>query len=70
MTMPDALEEYCEERLASGSGKPYHSAFCQKHRAWAAANKVSMRIERKPAQEMQVDCIGDTMEVLATPTPA
>ena len=41
-----------------------YSAFCQKHRKWAAANKVAMHIDRKPAQEMQVDYVGDTMAVL------
>ena len=41
-----------------------YSAFCQKQREWAIANKVAMRIERKPAQEMQVDYVGDTMEVV------
>lgn len=41
-----------------------YSAFCQQHRNWAAANRVAMRIERKPAREMQVDYVSDTMEVL------
>jgi len=41
-----------------------YSAFCQKHRKWAAANKVAMHIDRKPAREMQVDYVGDTMAVL------
>lgn len=56
--------EYCEAALASGREPYMYSAFCQKHRKWAAANSVSMRIERKPAREMQVDWVGDTMEVL------
>lgn len=41
-----------------------YSAFCQRHRKWAMANKVAMHIERKPAQEMQVDYVGDAMGVL------
>lgn len=64
MTMLTLWREYCEDALASGMEPYLYSAFCQKHRAWAAANKVSMRIERKPAQEMQVDYVGDTMEVV------
>ena len=68
MTMLTLWREYCEDALASGMEPYLYSAFCQKHRAWAAANKVSMRIERKPAQEMQVDYVGDTMEVLDADT--
>lgn len=56
--------EYCERALALGKEPCMYSAFCQKHREWAAANKAVMRIERKPAQEMQVDYVGGTMEVL------
>ena len=56
--------EYCERALASGKEPYMYSAFCQKHREWAAANKVAMHIERRPAQEMQVDYVGDTMEVV------
>lgn len=64
VTMSVLWSEYCERALASGKEPYMYSAFCQKHREWAAANKVVMRIERKPAQEMQVDYVGDTMEVL------
>ena len=64
VTMTVLWGEYCERALASGREPYMYSAFCQKHREWAAANKVAMHIERKPAQEMQVDYVGDTMEVL------
>ena len=64
VTMMVLWSEYCEDALASGREPYMYSAFCQKHRDWAVANKVVMRIERRPAQEMQVDYVGDTMEVL------
>lgn len=68
VTMTVLWTEYCESALASGKEPYMYSAFCQKHRAWAMANKVTMHINRKPAQEMQVDYVGDTMEVLDVDT--
>lgn len=56
--------EYCESSPASGKEPCMYSAFCQKHCEWAQAGKAVMRIERKPAQEMQVDYVGDTLGVL------
>ncbi|MBQ6491394.1 MAG: IS21 family transposase, partial [Atopobiaceae bacterium] len=64
VTMMVLWSEYCDEALSSGKEPYMYSAFCQKHRVWAASNKVAMHIERKPAQEMQVDYVGDTMEVV------
>ena len=64
VTLMVLWSEYCDAALASGKEPYMYSAFCQKHRSWAAANKVAMHIERKPAQEMQVDYAGDTMAVL------
>ncbi|MBQ6328140.1 MAG: IS21 family transposase [Kiritimatiellae bacterium] len=60
--------EYCDEALSSGKEPYMYSAFCQKHRIWAASNKTVMHVERKPAQEMQVDYAGDTMEVVDVDT--
>ena len=68
VTMMVLWSEYCEGALASGKEPYMYSAFCQKQREWAIANKVAMRIERKPAQEMQVDYVGDTMEVVDVDT--
>ncbi len=64
VTMTALWAEYCEAALSSGKEPYMYSAFCRKHRDWATANKVAMHIERKPAQEMQVDYVGDTMEVV------
>ena len=68
VTMTVLWSEYCEAALSSGKEPYMYSAFCQKHRDWAVANKVAMHIERKPAQEMQVDYVGDTMEVVDVDT--
>jgi len=68
VTMMILWSEYCEAALSSGKEPYMYSAFCQKHRKWAMANKVAMHIERKPAQEMQVDWVGGTMEVLDADT--
>lgn len=64
VTLPLLRSEYRESALAPGKEPYMYSAFCQQHRSWAAANRVAMRIERKPAREMQVDYVGGTVEVL------
>ena len=64
VTLMVLWSEYCDAALASGKEPYMYSACCQRHRKWAMANKVAMHIERKPAQEMQVDYVGDTMGVL------
>lgn len=56
--------EYCDGEPSSGKELYMHSAFCQKHRTWAASNKVVMHVERKSAQEVRVDCTGDTIAVV------
>lgn len=68
VTMMVLWAEYCEAALASGREPYMYSAFCQKQRDWAMANKAAMHIERKPAQEMQIDYVGNTMGVLDVDT--
>lgn len=53
--------EYCESAVVDGREPYMYSAFCEHHRQWALTQDVSMRIEHKPGQEMQVDWVGDTM---------
>ena len=64
----DALEGVLRGRPGIGHGTLPVLRLLPEAPRWAAANKVSMRIERKPAQEMQVDYVGDTMEVLDADT--
>ena len=35
-----------------------YSAFCQRHRKWAQRNRITLHIDRRPAEEMQVDWAG------------
>ncbi|MEC4273888.1 IS21 family transposase [Adlercreutzia sp. R25] len=64
VTMMLLWSEYCE--AATGQGKsPYmYSAFCDRHRSWAQAHKATMHMTHRPAEQMQVDYAGDTMEVV------
>ncbi len=64
MTMTLLWNEYCESATSAGKEPFMYSAFCQRHRRWAASNRISMHINRKPAEQMQVDWVGDTMEVV------
>ena len=68
VTMSTLWSEYCERSLAAGAEPYMYSAFCQKHREWAMSRRATMHIERRPAQEMQVDYVGDTMEVVDVDT--
>lgn len=45
-----------------------YSAFCREHRAWAQRHDVRMRVERKPAESIQVDWVGDAGEVVDSNT--
>ena len=63
MTMTLLWSEYCENALSSGHEPFQYSAFCSHHKEWAFANKVSMHIERRPGELIQVDWAGDTAQV-------
>lgn len=64
MTMTLLWNEYCDEALSAGKEPYMYSAFCEHHRKWASSNRLSMHIDRKPAEQIQVDWVGDTMEVV------
>lgn len=64
VTMLLLWNEYCDGALLRGEKPLMYSAFCSRHRKWAESHgKPVMRVERKPGEEMQVDWVGDTMEV-------
>ncbi len=63
MTMMLLWNEYCESALAAGKEPYQYSSFCQHHHSWAVANDVTMHIDHKPGEKMQVDWVGDTMSV-------
>ena len=64
VTLTLLWNEYCDAAIAEGKEPLMYSQFCQRYRAWKAQNDLSMHIERRPAQEMQVDWVGDTMQVV------
>lgn len=64
MTMSLLWNEYCGSALAQGKEPYMYSAFCMAHREWARRNDVRMHIEHRPAEQIQVDWVGDTGEVI------
>lgn len=64
MTMTLLWREYCDAAVSSGKQPYMYSAFCGEHRKWAQSRDVRMHIEHAPAQEIQVDWVGDTAEVI------
>lgn len=64
MTMTLLWNEYCDSAISAGKEPYMYSAFCHRHRRWAASNRISMHVDRKPAEQIQVDWAGDTMEVV------
>lgn len=63
VTMTLLWNEYCDKALETGKQPLMFTAFCSNHRKWANANRATMHIERRPADEIQVDWVGDTMQV-------
>ena len=64
VTMMLLWREYCDSALIRGKEPFQYSAFCERHRKWKIANNHTMHIERKPAEQIQVDWAGDTMNVI------
>lgn len=64
VTMTLLWSEYCESAVSQGRSPYMYSALCERRRKWAMSRKTAMRIARKPAEQMQVDYVGDTMEVV------
>lgn len=64
MTMTLLWNEYCDSAISAGKEPYMYSAFCHRHRRWAASNRMSMHIDRKPAERIQVDWVSDAMEVV------
>jgi len=55
--------EYCAKCRNEGSIAYKYSAFCSRYRNFAMHTKATMRLERKPAQQMEVDWAGQTMSI-------
>jgi len=55
--------EYCADSLGKGGECYQYSAFCHHYRSWAKTGNVTMHIDRRPGEQVQVDWVGSTMEV-------
>ena len=64
VTLSLCWSEYCESTIANGKEPYQYSTFCRHYHAWAKANRVTMHIERRPAEQMVVDWAGTTMETV------
>jgi len=54
--------EYASRCRASDEIPYQYSFFCEQYRRWAHRTKATMKIPRKPAEIIEVDWAGDTME--------
>ena len=63
VTLSLLWNEYCAEAREQGSIPYMYSAFCNRYRIYALRTKATMHIKRKPAEQMEVDWAGQTMEI-------
>lgn len=63
MTMTLLWNEYCDSALQSGKQPLMFTQFCARQKKWGDAHSLSMHIERKPAEQIQVDWVGDIMQL-------
>lgn len=55
--------EYCTRCEAEHTIPYQHTQFNEKYHAYAASKKATLRIKRKPGETMEVDWVGDTLQV-------
>ena len=51
VTMTLLWSEYCVKATDHGADPFMYSAFCQRHRKWAQRNRITLHIDRRPAEE-------------------
>ena len=64
VTLTLLWNEYCDGALLAGKEPLLYSQFCARYRTWRASHQLSMHIDRKPAEQIQVDWVEDTMAVI------
>ena len=64
VTLSLLWSEYSAKCRDEGSIAYKYSAFCSRYRNFAMHTKATMRLERKPAEQMEVDWAGKTMEIV------
>lgn len=64
VTLSLLWSEYCERCRQSGDVPFMYTQFCKYYRDYAAVNKATMHIERKPGEQMEVDWAGQTLGII------
>lgn len=57
-------EEYCDLCRETGGSPCSRTTFNKGYEAWASSQNITMHIERKPGQKMEVDWAGTKMEII------
>ena len=55
--------EYCIKCEAAGKIPYQHTQFNERYHAYASSKKATLRLKRKPGEQLEVDWVGDTMHV-------
>jgi len=63
VTLSLLWNEYCAECRQSGDIPYMYTGFCNLYRAYNQRSKVTMHIERRPGEQMEVDWAGATMGI-------
>ena len=63
VTLSLLWNEYCAACRQEGSMPYKYSAFCNHYRNYTLRTKATMRMERKPGEQMEVDWAGQTMQI-------
>ena len=61
VTLSLLWNEYCASCRQSNEIPYMYTAFCNLYRSYNQRSKVTMHIERRPGEQMEVDCAGQTM---------
>lgn len=68
VTLSLLWSEYCERCRQNGDVPFMYTQFCKYYRDYAAVNKATMHIERKPGEQMEVDWAGQTLGIIDNTT--
>lgn len=68
VTLSLLWNEYCEGCRQSGELPFMYTQFCKYYRDFAAINRATMHIERKPGEQLEVDWAGQTAGIIDNTT--
>ena len=63
VTLSLLWNDYCAQCRQNGEIPYMYTAFCDRYRDYSVKNRATMRIDRKPGEQMEVDWAGQTMEI-------